>query len=118
MSDVVQEGSALTRALQKMTDRERKLVAVGVAAVVVFALAGVAMGISSFIASREKRIRLHKDEIAQIETLRVAYDAATARETTTREQGRECKGCSVTNDADAAFCKGCGAKLTEATVAS
>jgi type II secretory pathway component PulM len=80
MSDVVQEGSALTRALQKMTDRERKLVAVGVAAVVVFALAGVAMGISSFIASREKRIRLHKDEIAQIETLRVAYDAATARD--------------------------------------
>lgn len=45
-------------------------------------------------------------------------DVATARETTTREQGRECKGCSVTNDADAAFCKGCGAKLTEATVAS
>jgi hypothetical protein len=45
-------------------------------------------------------------------------DAATARETTTREQGRECKGCSVTNDADAAFCKGCGAKLTDAAEAS
>jgi hypothetical protein len=80
MSDAVPQGSSLGRALQKMTDRERKLVIVMIVAVALFAFAAVSMGVSSFIASREKRIRLHKDEIAQIETLRIAYDAATARD--------------------------------------
>jgi type II secretory pathway component PulM len=80
MSDVVQQVSALGRALQKMTDRERRLVVIMIVAVALFAFAAIAMGVSSFIASREKRIRMHKDEIAQIETLRVAYDAATARD--------------------------------------
>jgi type II secretory pathway component PulM len=80
MSDVSEQGSTLGRALQKMTDRERKLVIVAIVAIALFALAAVAMGVSSFMASREKRIRLHKDEIAQIEALRVAYDAATARD--------------------------------------
>jgi general secretion pathway protein M len=80
MSDAVPQGSSLGRALQKMTDRERKLVIVMIVAVALFAFAAVSMGVSSFIASREKRIRLHKDEIAQIETLRTAYDAAAARE--------------------------------------
>jgi hypothetical protein len=80
MSEAPAAGNALERALQKMTDRERKLVALTAAVAVVLALGALAMGISSFTASRQKRIRLRTDEIAQIEQLRVAYDAAVARE--------------------------------------
>jgi hypothetical protein len=80
MSDTTTQGSSLGRALQKMTDRERKLVFVMFGAIALFALAGVSMGVSSFLSSREKRIRMRRDEISQIETLRVAYDAAAARD--------------------------------------
>lgn len=80
MSDTPQQGSAIARALQKMTDRERKLVFVTAAVAVLVAFGVVAMGVSSFMDSRQKRIRLRNDEIAQIETLRTAYDAAAARE--------------------------------------
>jgi len=80
MSDNTTQGSAVGRALQKMTDRERKLVFVMVGAIALFILGGAAMATSSFLASREKRIRLRRDEIAQIETLRIGYDAAVARD--------------------------------------
>jgi hypothetical protein len=63
-----------------MTDRERRLVFVTAGVAVVLAFVVVASAMGSFISSREKRIRMRNDEIAQIEALRVAYDAATARE--------------------------------------
>jgi hypothetical protein len=80
MADTNVTGGALERALQKMTERERKLVGLMAAAIALFMFAAVAMGVSSFLSSREKRIRLRQDEIAQIESLRAAYDGATARQ--------------------------------------
>lgn len=72
--------SRVSAALQKMTDRERRLVFVtaGVAAVLV--VVGLAWLISGSIAKREKQIQAHKDEIAQLELMRVDYDAAVARQ--------------------------------------
>jgi general secretion pathway protein M len=71
--------SRVAAALQKMTDRERKLVflTAGVAAILV--VVGVGWGISGAIAKREKQIQSHKEEIAQLEALRADYDAAVAR---------------------------------------
>jgi len=80
MADSPASGSAVGRALGKMTDRERKLVMATAVVAVLFAFGLVAMAVSSFTTSRQKRIRLREDEIAQIEALRVAYDAAVARE--------------------------------------
>ena len=71
--------SRIAGALQKMTERERRLVFVtaGVAAVLVVVAAGWV--ISGAIDKREKQIQNHKDEIAPLEALHADYDAAVAR---------------------------------------
>ena len=70
----------LGQALAKMTDRERKLVflTAGVAVVLVVVVVGWLIG--GAIEAREKRITIRKDEIAQVEALRVDYDAAVSRQ--------------------------------------
>jgi type II secretory pathway component PulM len=79
MSDAVTQGP-LASAFAKMTDRERKLVMLTGVVAVVLAIAGASWMISSSITRREKQIATRKEEIAQLETLRGEYEAATARQ--------------------------------------
>ena len=72
--------SALGAAFSKMTDRERKLVALTAVVAVLLVVAGLAWSISGAITKREKGIAARKEEIAQLEALRGEYEAATARQ--------------------------------------
>jgi len=79
MSDVVNQ-SGLAGAYAKMTERERRLVLLTAAVAIVLVIVGVGWLISSSIGNREKRIASRMQEIAQLETLRGEYEAATARQ--------------------------------------
>jgi hypothetical protein len=63
-----------------MSDRERRLVFLTAGVAVILMIAGLGWSISGAIRSREKGIANRKGEIAQLETLRAEYDAATARQ--------------------------------------
>ncbi len=85
MSDVVNPNgggltAAVTNALAKMTERERRLVFLTVFVLVILVIAGIGWSISNSISKREKSIASRKEEIAQLLTLRGEYDAATARQ--------------------------------------
>ncbi len=79
MADAPQDGG-LQGALAKMSDRERRLVFLTAGVAVILMIAGLGWSISGAIRSREKGIANRKGEIAQLETLRAEYDAATARQ--------------------------------------
>jgi len=72
--------SALSGALAKMTDRERRLVYLTAVVAIVLAIVGVGWLISGAIDKRERNIKIRKEEIAQLETLRGEYEAATTRQ--------------------------------------
>lgn len=72
--------SRLGLALNKMTDRERRLVFLTGGVAVTLLIVGIASGINGAVTSREKKIAAEKDQIAQMEALRVEYDAAVARQ--------------------------------------
>lgn len=74
------ETSSLATTIGKMSDRERRLVALTVAIALVFAVAGLSWMIAGSISRREKGIAIRKDEIAQLESLRSDYEQATARQ--------------------------------------
>lgn len=74
------EPSSLATTIAKMSDRERRLVALTAAIALVFAVAGLWWVISGSISRREKGIAIRKDEIAQLESLRSDYEQATARQ--------------------------------------
>ena len=72
--------SSLATTIAKMSDRERRLVALTAAIALVLAVAGLSWMISGSISRREKGISIRKDEIAQLESLRSDYEQATARQ--------------------------------------
>jgi hypothetical protein len=74
------EPSSLATTIAKMSDRERRLVALTATVALIFAVAGLSWMISGSISRREKGIAIRKDEIAQLESLRSDYEQATARQ--------------------------------------
>ncbi|HEY1101485.1 MAG TPA: hypothetical protein VGF99_21275, partial [Myxococcota bacterium] len=84
MSDVVSPApglaGAVSAALARMTERERRLVFLTAGVAVVLVVVGIGWGISSAIARREKQIATRQQEITQLETLRSDYEAATNRQ--------------------------------------
>jgi hypothetical protein len=74
------EPSSLATTIAKMSDRERRLVALTATVALTFAVAGLSWMISGSISRREKGIAIRKDEIAQLESLRSDYEQATARQ--------------------------------------
>ena len=72
--------SRLSQALARMTDRERRLVLITSAVVAVLVVAGGFLSVGSALASKEKRIRDRRAEVAQLEQLRVGYDEAVAKQ--------------------------------------
>ena len=79
MADTPEQGG-LAGAFTKMSDRERRLVALTAAVAIIFAVAGLGWMISGSISRREKGIVTRKEEIAQLEGLRAEYEQATARQ--------------------------------------
>jgi hypothetical protein len=75
-----QTSSALGQAFVKMTERERKLVALTVAVAVVFALGGLFWIVSGAIKSREADVASKRQWLQNAEQMRVAYGAAKARQ--------------------------------------
>lgn len=72
--------SRVAAALQKMTERERRLVFLTAGVAAALAVFSVGWFISGSIETREKQIKNHTEEIAQLEALRSDYDAAVARQ--------------------------------------
>jgi len=79
MSDTP-NSSGLVQALAKLSDRERKLVFVTVGVAVVLAVVGIGSAINGAVTKREKAIAASKEQIVQMEGLRLEYDAAVARQ--------------------------------------
>ncbi len=72
--------SRIAAALQKMTERERRLVFVTVGVAAVLGVVGAGWLVSGAIGKRERQIQNRKDEIVQLEALHADYDAAVARQ--------------------------------------
>lgn len=79
MSDTP-NSSRLGQALSKLSDRERKLVFVTVGVAVLLAVVGIGSAINGAVTKREKAIAASKEQIVQMEGLRLEYDAAVARQ--------------------------------------
>ncbi len=79
MSDTPTQGG-IAAALSRLSDRERKLVALTGTVAVLLLVVLIGWSISRSITSREKGIKSRQEEIAQLEALRGEYEAATARQ--------------------------------------